>query len=99
MSGLRSLLRPGQPCEDALPLHFHAKHVLTYKEMLHMLRASSLVAMAPDPYLLLAAVDAWALRNRFGDQETVREVQLRKCGSPLWWWPAAPCMPPSWKAS
>ena len=75
---MRSLVRPGQPCEDTLPLHYHAKHVLTYKELLHMLRASSLVAMAPDPYLLLAAIDASARRESLRRSGDSKEVQLRK---------------------
>ena len=44
--------------EDQVPIHVHMKHISTYRELLHVLRITSLVAFAPDPSLLMACLAA-----------------------------------------
>ncbi|CAE7218467.1 unnamed protein product [Symbiodinium sp. CCMP2592] len=43
--------------KELVPLHYWSKHPSCYKELLHLLQASCLVAFSPDPTLLLAALE------------------------------------------
>ncbi|CAE7778482.1 Cacna2d3 [Symbiodinium sp. CCMP2592] len=68
--------------EDVVPLHFHMKHVTTYKELLHVLRVASMVCFSPDPNLLMACIEmrvaCYAICQSSQHQEILRTFLASK---------------------